>query len=61
MWLVLPRGKLFLAPDGRRWPNGSQDREPQDARVPGGAHVALARPTEDDTGESVARAAHTHL
>ena len=31
MWLVLPRRKLFLAPDGRRWPNGSQDRQPQDA------------------------------
>jgi hypothetical protein len=59
--LVLPRRKLFMAPDGGRWPNGSQDRQPQDARVPSGAHVAPARPTEDDPGESVARAADTHI
>jgi hypothetical protein len=50
-----------MAPDSRRWPNGSQDREPQDARVPGGPHVAPARPTEDDPGESIPRAADTHF
>jgi len=58
---VLPRGKLFLAPDDRRWPNGSQDREPQNARIPGSTHVAPARPTQDNPRESVARAADTYL
>lgn len=58
---VLSRRKLCLAQRGRRRPDGGQDREPQDARVPGGSHVAPAGPTEDDTGEPVARAADSHL
>ena len=58
---VLPRRKLFLAPDNRRRPNGNQDREPENARVPSSAHVAPAGPAQDDPGEPVARTAAAHL
>jgi hypothetical protein len=58
---VLPRRKLRVAQYARRPPDGSQNREPQDARVPSSAHVAPTRPTQDDTRESVTRTPAAYL
>jgi tRNA synthetase B5 domain len=58
---VFPRGEFRMVKSHRRRKQCSQDRQPQDPRVPSRPHVSPPRPPQNHPREPVPRVAHSRV